>query len=47
MNIKKYIKTQCGLNKYHYLKKKSQGNIIYKARLYIFFIVAIIRDAFK
>lgn len=47
MNIKKYIKTQCGLDKYYYLKQKSKGNILFKIRLYIFFIIASIRDTFK
>jgi hypothetical protein len=47
MNIKKYIKTQCGIEKYYMLKIKSENSLPWKVRLYIFITIATIRDLFR
>ncbi len=47
MNIRKYIKTQCGLEKYHELKIKSKDSILLRLRLYLFIILASMRDLFR
>ena len=41
-NIRDYIKTECGLSKYHILKSKK--GFFNKLRFYWFVIVASIRD---
>ena len=47
MSIEKYIKTQCGLDKYNQLRKLSNKGLIDKIRLYRFVIIATLRDIFK
>ena len=47
MPIEKYIKTQCGLDKYSQLKKLANKSLLNKIRLYHFIIVATLRDIFK
>ena len=37
MNIKNYIKTKCGIEKYNLLKIESNISLIRKARFYFFF----------
>ena len=44
MTINKYIKTQCGTEKYEELKNKK--GIFSKIRLYWFIVIASIRDLF-
>ena len=41
-NIKNFIKTDCGLSKYHLLKTKK--GIFNKLRFYWFVAIAVIRD---
>jgi len=47
MDIKKYIKTQCGIEKYHELKAKSSNAFLSRMRFYVFVIIASIRDLFR
>jgi len=47
MDIKKYIKTQCGIEKYHELKAKSSNVFLSRMRFYVFVIIASIRDLFR
>ena len=47
MSIEKYIKTQCGLDRYYDLRKKSHIGILHKLRFYIYTIIASIRDLFS
>jgi hypothetical protein len=47
MNIRKYIKTQCGIEKYHKLKAKSSNTFLSRIRFYIYVIIASIRDLFR
>ena len=41
-NVTKYIKTDCGLSKYHLLKAKK--GIFNKLRFYWFVVIATVRD---
>jgi len=45
--IKKYIKTECGINEYHRLKALSKKNFLYKLRFYLFVGIGTLRDFFK
>ena len=47
MDIKKYIKTQCGIEKYHELQAKSSNTFLCRMRFYVFVIIASIRDLFR
>ena len=47
MKIEKYIKTECGRDRYHKLKRDYNKNILSKIRLILYVIVATIRDVFK
>ena len=47
MSIEKYIKTQCGLEKYNHLRELADKSLINKIRLYHFVIIATLRDIFK
>ena len=47
MRIEKYIKTQCGLDKFNHLRKLANKNLLNKIRLYHFVIIATLRDIFK
>ena len=47
MSIEKYIKTQCGLEKFNHLRKLADKSLIDKIRLYHFVIIATLRDIFK
>ena len=45
--MKKYIKTQCGIDKYNQLREKSSNGILHKLRFYLFCLIATIRDMRK
>ena len=45
--MKKYIKTQCGIDKYNELREKSYNGILHKLRFYLFCLIATIRDMRK
>jgi hypothetical protein len=45
--IEKYIKTECGINKFHRLKELSKKNIFNRIRFFWFVGVSAIRDIFK
>ncbi len=45
--IEKFIKTECGLSEYKRLKILSEDRVLFKIRLYVFVIIAIMRDLFK
>ncbi len=47
MKIDKYIKTECGRDKYHKLKRDYNKNIISKIRLILYVIIASARDIFR
>ena len=45
--IKKYIKTECGITEYHRLKVLSKKSIINKLRFFWFVSFGTLRDIFK
>ena len=45
--MKKYIKTQCGIDIYNELREKSAIGILHKLRLDLFCLIATIRDMRK
>ena len=45
--MKKYIKTQCGIDKYNELKEKADNGILHILRFYFFCFIATIRDIGK
>ncbi len=47
MKIEKFIKTECGRNRYNELKRNYNKNIISKIRLILFVLIATTRDIFK
>ena len=47
MKIEKYIKTQCGLERYHQLYKEKDKSIYHQLRLYLYVLTASIRDFLK
>ena len=47
MTIEKYIKTQCGKDKFNKLRKIANKSFLNKIRLYHFVIIATLRDIFK
>ena len=47
MKIEKFIKTECGRNRYNELKKNYNKNIISKVHLILFVLIATTRDIFK
>tara|TARA_A100001388_G_scaffold221440_1_gene172157 strand:+ start:269 stop:421 length:153 start_codon:yes stop_codon:yes gene_type:complete len=47
MKIEKYIKTDCGRNRFHELKRDYNKNIFSKIRLILYVVIASIRDIFK
>ena len=47
MKIEKYIKTECGRNRYYELKRDYNKNIFSKIRLILYVIIASTRDIFR
>ena len=45
--IQNFIKTECGLSEYRRLKILSENNLFFKLKLYLYIIMATIRDFFK
>ena len=47
MKIEKYIKTECGRNRYYELKRNYNKSIFSKIRLFSYVIIASTRDIFR
>ena len=47
MKIEKYIKTECGRNRYYELKRNYDKSIFSKIQLFVYVIIAETRDIFR
>ncbi len=47
MKVEKFIKTECGLEKYHKLNKEKNKSLFHLLKLYLYILNASIRDIFK